>query len=75
MNETKKLASFLNSNQAKSENNFIDGGFYEGFTKSIFGWKKIPKINSWTTMFSLQALYWLDNHEGKSFKELVEFLY
>ena len=75
MNETKKLASFLNSNQAKSENNFIDGGFYEGFTKSIFGWKKIPKINSWTTMFSLQALYWLDNHEGKSFKELVEYLY
>ena len=75
INETKKLASFLNSNQAKSENNFIDGGFYEGFTKSIFGWKKIPKINSWTTMFSLQALYWLDNHEGKSFKELVEFLY
>jgi len=75
MHYTNKLASFLNSNQAKSENTFIDGGFYEGFTKSIFGWKKIPKINSWTSMFSLQALYWLENYEGKTFDELIEYLY
>jgi len=75
INGIKKLERFLISTQANSENRFIDGGFYEGFTKSVFGWKKILRINSWTSMFSLQALYWIDNYDGKNFEELIEYLY
>ena len=45
----------------KNTDKSINGGFYEEFGKSIFGWKKTLKVNSWASMFSMQALFWLDN--------------
>jgi rhamnogalacturonyl hydrolase YesR len=70
-----KLQSFLLSLQAQNEDNFVNGGFYEEFRKSIFGWKKNLKVNSWASMFSLQALYWLDNFSDLDFEKEVELLY
>lgn len=70
-----KLASFLLSLQAKNDDQKINGGFYEEFFKSIFGWKKRLKVNSWASMFSLQALYWYDNYDKISFEKEIEFLY
>jgi len=70
-----KLYKYLISFQASSLNSKIDGGFYEETYKSIFGWKKRLNLNSWTSMFSLQALYWYDNYDKISFEKEIEFLY
>lgn len=70
-----KLSSFLFSLQADSENISVNGGFYEGFTKSIFSWKKIPKINSWTTMFAIQSIYWLFQSDDYDFDSMIEYIY
>ena len=53
----------------------INGGFYEEFHKSVFGWKKTLKVNSWASMFSLQALYWLENFSTIDLNEEYELLY
>ena len=70
-----KLKSFLLSLQAQTIDNSMNGGFYEEFRKSIFGWKKTLKVNSWASMFSLQALFWLDNFSEIDFNKEVELLY
>ena len=70
-----KLHKYLISFQASSPNSKIDGGFYEETYKSIFGWKKRLNLNSWASMFSLQALYWYDNYEKIDFEKEIEFLY
>ncbi len=70
-----KLYKYLISFQASSPNSKIDGGFYEETYKSIFGWKKRLNLNSWASMFSLQALYWYDNYEKIDFEKEIEFLY
>ena len=66
--------NFLLSFQAKSDNPRINGGFYEEINKSIFGWKKNYRINSWGSMFSLQAMSWFDNYEKIDF-ESIHYLY
>jgi rhamnogalacturonyl hydrolase YesR len=71
----KKLSIFLFSLQGDSKNISINGGFYEGFTKTIFGWKRIPKINSWTTMFAIQAIYWLNHHNEYDFDSMIEYIF
>lgn len=71
----KKLSSFLFLLQGESKNIAIMGGFYEGFKKTIFGWKKIPRINSWTTMFAIQAVYWLNHYDEYDFDSMIEYLY
>ena len=53
----------------------IKGGFYEEFYKSLFGWKKRSRVNSWGTLFALQAIYMNDNFEKISFKEIIDYLY
>ncbi len=71
----KKLESFLLSLQAKNNDRKINGGFYEEFSKSVFGWKKTLKINSWSSMFSLQAMYWLENFSNIDLNAEFELLY
>ena len=70
-----KLKSFMISLQAASSNQKINGGFYEEFYKSIFGWKKREKLNSWGSLFAIQALYWFDNFEKITFDESISNLY
>ena len=69
-----KLMNFLLTFQAQSTNPHVNGGFFEEITKSIFGWKKNSKINSWGSMFSLQAMNWFDNNEKFDFKS-IHYLY
>ena len=72
---TTRLYNFLISLQGTSNSQKINGGFYEEFYKSIFGWKKRLRINSWTSMFALQAIYWNQNYDKISFEEQIKFLY
>jgi uncharacterized protein YyaL (SSP411 family) len=72
---TIKLQSFLLSLQAQNIDKSVNGGFYEEFGKSIFGWKKTLKVNSWASMFSLQALFWFDNFSEIDFEKETELLY
>ena len=72
---TQKLKSFLLSLQAQSTDQKVNGGFYEEFSKSTFGWKKTLKVNSWASMFSLQAQYWLNNFSNIEVKKECEFLF
>ena len=59
----RSLTSFLSTFQAKSSNPKVNGGFYEEFYKSIFGWKKRKKLNSWGSMFALQSFNLVDNYD------------
>ena len=70
-----RLLSFLMTLQATSKDPKINGGFYEEFYKSLFGWKKRLRLNSWTSMFALQAIYWMQNYDELSFENSTDFLY
>ena len=70
-----RLYDFLISFHAIHSSQKINGGFYEEFYKSLFGWKKRFRINSWTSMFALQAIYWNQNYDKINFEEQVKFLY
>jgi len=72
---TDHLNSFLLSLQAQNEDPRINGGFYEENYKSIFGWKKRKKLNSWGSMFAIEALYWKDNYSNLSFESNIKFLF
>ena len=69
-----KLMNFLLSFQVDSTNPYANGGFYEEISKSIFGWKKNSRINSWGSMFSLQAINWFENYDKINF-ESIYYLY
>ena len=71
----RRLESFLLSLQAQNDDTKINGGFYEEFNKSVFGWKKTLKVNSWASMFSLQALYWLENFSSIDLNDEYELLF
>ncbi len=73
-NITSQLMNFLLTLQVHSSNLHTHGGFYEEITKSIFGWKKNSRINSWGSMFSLQAINWFNNYEKINF-ESIHYLY
>jgi len=70
-----KLYSFLISLQANSSNSEIDGGFYEELYKFGFSWKKRQRLNSWTSMFALQALHWYENYEQITFEKGIKNLF
>jgi rhamnogalacturonyl hydrolase YesR len=70
-----RLRSFMISLQANENNKKVNGGFYEEFYKSMFGWKKRKKLNSWGSLFAMQALYWFDNYEKINFNESILSLY
>lgn len=69
------LYNFLMSLQASDNSIKINGGFYEEYYKSFLGWKKRLRINSWTSMFALQAIYWYENINSIKFSEQIKFLY
>jgi hypothetical protein len=69
------LYNFLITLQASHSSQKINGGFYEEFYKSLFGWKKRLRINSWTSMFALQSIYWYQNYDDITFDEQINFLY
>jgi hypothetical protein len=70
-----KTYTYLLGFQASEPNNEIYGGFFEEYYKTFFRWKKRPRINSWTTMFALQAIYWYENSNNIKFEEEIGFLY
>ena len=51
-----------------------NGGFYEENYKTLFGWKRRNRINSWTSMFALQAIFWHEN-EHISFDDSIKYLF
>ena len=66
-----KLHSFMINLQAKNSHKKVNGGFYEEYYKSLFSWKKRDKLNSWGSLFALQALYWFDNYGKINFDESI----
>ena len=74
-NNILKLTSFLQTLQVSSSNSKINGGYYEEFYKSFLGWKKRLRINSWGSMFALQALFWSKNYESLNFDDAIKMLY
>ena len=73
--QTKILYEFLKTLHGFNSNPKIDGGFYEEYYKSLFGWKKRMRLNSWTTMFALQGINWLENYDSVSFENTIKYLY
>lgn len=70
-----KLVSYLVKLQSENSPKTSFGGFYEENYKTIFGWKKRPRLNSWGSMFALQALYWKDNFEKITFDDEAQLLF
>ena len=70
-----KLVKFIFSLQALTLDNKTNGGFYEEFYKSVFVWKKRSKLNSWGSLFALQALYWYENYDDISFENSILDIY
>ena len=70
-----KLYSYLLQLQSKDSSNISNGGFYEEFYKTLFGWKKRYKLNSWGSMFALQALYWKENSSQITFDNEAKLLF
>jgi hypothetical protein len=71
----KKLFIFMNSLQTQNPDKKIHGGYYEEFYKSLLGWKKRKKLNSWGSMFAIQSLYWYENIENLDFHKSIWSLY
>lgn len=72
---TNLLYRFLLTYQSKHEKNQQKGAFYEEIYKTILGWKMRQRLNSWGSMFALQALYWYDNFDKIRFDEEIDLLY
>src|SRR6185437_14215099 len=75
LSPAKRLTDFLLTLQSNEQDLKMNGGFYEEFHKSMLGWKKQHRINSWTSMFALQALDWMSNHDTIKFENSVTYLY
>jgi len=73
--QTKRLYEFLQTLHGMNPDPQINGGFYEEYYKSLLGWKKRMKLNSWTTMFALQGIHWLENYDNIIFKNAIKYLY
>ena len=69
-----KLYEFLLTLQCSSDDKHADGGFYEEFFHSMFSWKKRQRINSWGSMFAIQAIFW-KNNSSKVNLESIKYLY
>jgi len=72
---TERLYQFMITLQNIEGNQNGKGGFYEEFYKSVFGWKKRFRINSWGSLFALQAINWKENYEKISFENLITYLF
>lgn len=71
----KALAGFLSTLQAKSADAGADGGFYVERRKTLIGWRRSNSVNSWGSMFALQALHWAKCYDKIDFADAVSTLY
>lgn len=69
-----KLCSFLASLQASDTDSRVNGGFYEEYYKDLLGWKIRKRVNSWGSMFAIQAMYWKNNPD-KMTSNSISFLF
>lgn len=69
-----KLYKFLLTLQCNSDDKKSDGGFYEELFHSMFSWKKRQRINSWGSMFAIQAIFW-KNNSSKINLDSIKYLY
>jgi uncharacterized protein YyaL (SSP411 family) len=74
-NEIYKLQTFLLTMQILEDDKETSGGFIEEIYKSFIGWKKKQRLNSWGSMFALQALNWKENYENLYFENAINYLY
>jgi len=74
-NAVERLVSFLQKLQANSSNENVNGGFYEEYFKSFLNWKKRLRVNSWGSMFALQALKWHSDYSKLDPKKSVSRLF
>ena len=70
-----RLFEFMYSLQNIDGSKRTKGGFYEEFYKTMFGWKKRYRINSWGTLFALQAIYLNENHSNITFQDFIDYLF
>lgn len=70
-----RIYNFLLSYQSKNEQIQQTGALYEEIYKTILGWKMRQRLNSWGSMFALEALYWYDNFDKISFDNEISLLY
>jgi hypothetical protein len=70
-----KLYRFLLTFQSNDEKIQQNGAFYEEIYKSTFGWKMRQRLNSWGSMFALQALFWHDNFDKINFDDEIDLLF
>jgi hypothetical protein len=69
-----KLFKFLKTFQAEDNDSRINGGLYEEYYKSLTGWKKRNRINSWGSMFALQGIIWFNERDSLE-SNWIDFLY
>lgn len=69
-----KLYSFLVSLQVSNGDSKVNGGFYEEYYKDLLGWKIRKRVNSWGSMFAIQAIYWKNNPD-KITSNSISFLF
>jgi hypothetical protein len=74
-NQIDNLHSFLLTLQATENDHKTHGGFFEEYHKSLFGWKKRLKLNSWGSMFALQSLKWHEIYPKLDFQNSIGYLY
>ena len=70
-----KLKEILLSLQAASEDMRVNGGFYEEYFKSFLSWKIRKRVNSWGSLFALQAIFWESRYDSIVFSDEVKFLF
>jgi len=56
MNAADRALTYVLSTQCNADNSRIRGGFYEGYKKTGPFTRRINQINSWATIFAIQAL-------------------
>ncbi|MCV0430369.1 MAG: hypothetical protein K5781_02130 [Nitrosopumilus sp.] len=70
-----KLFDYLIQLQSDNSSKMYFGGFYEENYKSFLGWKKRERLNSWGSMFALQAIYWKENLSKITFDNEASLLF
>ena len=73
--QIRQLYGFLAKFCASDPDPRINGGLYEELYRTLFGWKKRMRLNSWTTMFAVQAAGWHDDYDGIEFDREIKHLF
>ena len=73
--QIRQLYGFLAKFYASDPDPRINGGLYEELYRTLFGWKKRMRLNSWTTMFAVQAASWYEDYDGIEFDREIKHLF